>query len=199
MSCYADGLAVTQICHDGDSAAWGLPSQGICRSISDALTDRAEPRLALAAYGGLRRIEIVGLAGEDYDPDRGLLRIRAQKGGGEGMIVVEDLLARELAGLPRRGWWWPGRDADRPVHPVTLGTHANRWLAEHAGPGWTLHTLRHWHATTALEHARDLRVVQEMMRHRSPVATAWYTAVPEREIRAALAGFPRLGRRLRAV
>lgn len=88
--------------------------------------------------------------------------------------------------MPRSGWWWPSRDGDRPIHPVTLGSRANRWLAECAGPGWTLHTLRHWHATTALEHARDLRVVQEMLRHQSPVATAWYTAVPEAEIRRAL-------------
>lgn len=176
-----------------------LPRPIPTSALDTAMVDAPHPVrewLALAAYGGLRRVEIVWLAGEDYDPNRGLLRIRAQKGGGEGMIVVEDLLARELAGLPRSGWWWPGRDGSRPIHPVTLGTRANRWLAETAGTGWTLHTLRHWHATTALEHARDLRVVQEMLRHASPVATAWYTAVPEREIRAALAEFPALaGRR----
>lgn len=57
----------------------------------------------------------------------------------------------------------------------------------------TAHHLRHWFGTKTYEACRDLRVVQELMGHASPVTTAGYAAwsrVVAREAVEALSRHP---------
>lgn len=165
-----------------------IPDRLLAHAI-DTASAPVDAWLALAAFAGLRRCEIAPLRGEDWDRDARLLVIREQKGGDEGTVSVARRLEPILERLPDRGWWFPRRDNLGPVSAVVLGQQANRHLRAVA-PGWTLHSLRHWHGTQALRATGNLRVVQEMMRHRSPVATAWYTAVTGLERLAAVDALP---------
>ena len=54
----------------------------------------------------------------------------------------------------------------------------------------TLHQLRHRFGTHAHRHSRDLRVTQELLRHRSPNSTAIYTFVSSIDTRRAVEALP---------
>ena len=76
------------------------------------------------------------------------------------------------------------------VFPSERGGHVSpRWVGHmcaEALPGdWTLHGLRHRFATRAYARSRDLRAVQELLGHASPVTTQRYTLVTASELRAA--------------
>ncbi len=59
-------------------------------------------------------------------------------------------------------------------------------LITEALPGeWTTHTLRHRFATLAYQADRDIRAVQELLGHASPVTTSIYTKIPDNAMRTA--------------
>lgn len=62
----------------------------------------------------------------------------------------------------------------------------------------TLHQLRHRFGTGTYHATRDLRVVQELMGHSSPVTTAGYAAFDNPDAVAAVQALP-VPRRLRVV
>lgn len=130
--------------------------------------------LHLAAFAGLRCCEIAPLRGEDLLGD--MLRIREQKGGDEGAVPVGPVLAEILAELAPRGWWFPRWDGrPGPITANQLQIHANRFLHS-IGIEHTMHTLRHRFVTAVYEASgRDLRVTQELARHRSIASTVGYT------------------------
>lgn len=147
--------------------------------------------LYLAAYGGLRCCEIARLRGEDYLRAQGVLVIREQKGGDADTISVGPALADVLASRASSSWWFPRWDGeDGPISPGQLQRHGNRWL--HAqGIESTMHSLRHWHGTYIYRvSGRDLRLTQEVMRHRSPVSTAVYTLIEPSESASVVAKLP---------
>lgn len=163
--------------------------------VAQALATAPEPVrtwLFLACYGGLRCCEIARLRGEDYLRSAGILVIREQKGGDAQTITVGPALEDVLARLPRQGWWFTRWDGvEEPIAAGQLSRHANRWL--HAeGIASTMHSLRHWHGTYVYRvSGRDLRLTQEVMRHRSPVSTALYTLIVPDESRSVVARLPR--------
>ena len=57
--------------------------------------------------------------------------------------------------------------------------HVGRTLSRLLGPGWTAHTLRHRYASDVYGAAHDLRGVQTLLGHSSPVTTQIYTATHE--------------------
>jgi len=58
----------------------------------------------------------------------------------------------------------------------------NKYLHE-VGISHTLHTLRYWFGSnTYRASGRDLRLTQELMRHRSPISTSIYTYVSPGEM-----------------
>lgn len=148
--------------------------------------------LHLAAYGGLRCCEIARLRGEDYLRDRCLLLIGEQKGGDSAAITVGPVLAERLDELERKGWWFPRWDGEPgPIAAGQLQRHANRWLHSQ-GISSTMHTCRHWHGTYVYRASgRDLRLTQEVMRHKSPVSTAGYTYIDQAEAAGVVSMLPR--------
>lgn len=155
------------------------------RAIRTAPT-RVQTWLILAAYGGLRAKEIAHLELSCFEPIPGggvFIRLTRTKGEHE-----------RTSALPQWAWEWirpaladsgPCFRRERgsgPVTPQQVSQLANDWLHK-SGTGSTLHTLRHWAASSGIE-VEDLRVVQEFLGHANPATTAVYTAVAPRRIAA---------------
>lgn len=171
-----------------------LPRPMADNDLAAALSKAPEPIrswLYLAAYGGLRCCEIAQIQGADYRPTQGLLLIPEQKGGDTGVISVAPVLAQVIDRWPTDGWWFPRWDGvDEPIAAGQLSRHGNRWL-HRQGIMSTMHSLRHWHGTYVYRASgRDLRLTQEVMRHRSPVSTALYTLVDREEAGSVVSRLP---------
>ncbi|RIK08040.1 MAG: hypothetical protein DCC47_16050 [Acidobacteria bacterium] len=165
----------------------------------DRASARVRPWLYLAAYAGLRCCEIARGRSDDWQRDLGVIVV-VGKGGDEAAVPVAPILADVLDVMPP-GWWaprWDGRPG--PLSANMVSQHGNRALRD-LGIDDTMHSLRHWCGTqTYRVSGRDIRLTQEMLRHRSPTSTALYTWVDPGDLAGVAARLPGLGRRaLRAV
>lgn len=155
------------------------------------LLDRAQDPFrrwaVLAAYAGLRAIEISRLERKDFTEQT--ITVRG-KGGSNAVLPCHPEIWRVIADLP------PGRIASntfgRPVSANHVSTRFGLHCRRIGLPGVTLHRLRHWFGTTTLQHCRNLRVVQELLRHSSPATTAIYTQVTDGERQTAIKQLPAL-------
>lgn len=158
-----------------------IPEHELALAIETA-PERVRPILFLAAYAGLRACEIAPLRGEDiwWDHDPVLIVVRRGKGGDAGTVPVGEVLRGELLRLPRKGWLFPRVDGGSgPVLPHRVSKMANVHL-HRVGSSHTLHSCRHRFGTLIYRlSGGDLRLTQEMMRHRSLVSTTVYTQVDQ--------------------
>ncbi|HEX6869831.1 MAG TPA: tyrosine-type recombinase/integrase [Micromonosporaceae bacterium] len=140
----------------------------------------------LAAFAGLRCCEIVSIRREDCTAE--WLTVRG-KGGRRATVAMAPQLWEVIE--PRSGGLLVLGARGRPLTP--------QMLTQMQGPVWrriglpemTLHRFRHWFATSLLRQGADIRTVQELMRHRTLQSTQGYTAVVDRQRRAAVARLPR--------
>jgi integrase/recombinase XerC len=141
--------------------------------------------LGLGAFAGLRACEIAQLRGEHIGEH--LIVIAESKGGDTTTVPIAAPLRPFLVGLPRVGWCFPGGPRAKGPH-ISAGQvskRTNQYLRE-AGIAATFHATRHRYGTQVYRATgRDLRMTQELMRHRSPVSTAIYTYVEPGEMRTA--------------
>jgi integrase len=129
--------------------------------------------LVLAAFAGLRAMEIAALHAEDIVDDA--LHVQEGKGGHGRVVPLHPLVRSVVYELPARGPLFPRGDAPAiavPSHRVSsLCNEHLHGLGLHV----TLHQLRHRFATTAYATSgHDLRFVQEMLGHADPKTTAIY-------------------------
>lgn len=145
--------------------------------------------ILMTAYSaGLRVSEVTTLRVSDIDSERMLIRVRSGKGRKERFVSLSDHLLKVLRRYYERhrptAFLFPGRDESRPIQPVTI-QHVCRHLALQAGirKKVTPHTLRHTYATHVLENGGDLRLLQELLGHRSLRTTSVYLHVSAQRIR----------------
>lgn len=164
-----------------------MPDVDVRRALAEAPCDVA-PILNLAVYAGLRACEIAQLRAEDLTRDPPMIRVRESKGGGESTVPVAPLLADVLARcpLPRVGWLFPAR-TDGHLSRSRICQIANGYLRS-IGIEHTLHTLRHAYGTAIYRSTKDLRLTQELMRHRSIQSTVGYTKLDPDGGASAVAG-----------
>ncbi len=143
---------------------------------------------------GARVAETAALDLESINWKKGEARIETGKGGGARLVLlgepalnalrsyVEDwrpeLLkrAKQFGPQPTQAVWINGRGTRLSAHAITLlvsKTAREIGLQENVTP----HTLRHSFATHLLEGGADLRVVQELLGHKTLSATQIYTRV----------------------
>jgi site-specific recombinase XerD len=152
------------------------------------------------AYGGLRRGEVAALDVGDVAPDFGLRRVMG-KGGHEAPValppsaraILRDYLVTERAGLP----------ATAPLFVVTYKSRVDQrierritgqriWkvakaVGTRAGiPELHPHALRHACGAELLRRTKNLRVVQEQLRHVDIQTTTGYTRLTQQDVRRAL-------------
>jgi site-specific recombinase XerD len=122
--------------------------------------------LALMAYGGLRRSELLGLEWDDVDLSRRLLRVRKAKGGRQRVGVQGKPLKYTQLGQTFR-------------HYVESSDLDERKRV-------TPHTLRHVFASELLHAGANLRQIQELLGHKHLDSTQRYTRVNAHELRGAV-------------
>jgi site-specific recombinase XerD len=150
--------------------------------------------LALMAYGGLRRAELLGLDWDDVDLSRRLLRIRKAKGGRQRAIPIHRALA------PLFAEYYATR-VPLTDQAVFVGVQGNRLHYTQLGQVFrhyvdasgvnerkrvTPHTLRHVFASELLRAGANLRQIQELLGHKHLDSTQRYTRVNAHELRGAI-------------
>lgn len=147
----------------------------------DSITYRT---VATVCYGaGLRIDEARRLEVTDVLSDRGLLHVRAGKGGHERFAMLCPRLLTTL-----REYWrtmrptppllFPSAHCPRPIHPETVRAALHKAArAAKVRKRVTPHILRHSFATHLLEMGVELRIIQQLLGHASIRSTALYAQV----------------------
>jgi site-specific recombinase XerD len=167
---------------------------GVWNRLHAGKVERDRLLLALFAYGGLRRSELLGLDEEDIDLNRRLLRVRNAKGGRDRVVPIHPgLVPLFLAYAAVRP------ESNDPA--LFLGVHGRRLTpstmaltfrryATAAGVNkrktTTPHTLRHVFATELLTAGANLRQIQELLGHKHLDSTQRYTRVNAHQLRGAI-------------
>lgn len=156
------------------------PDHVIVTAYGTVTDTRVGLAIRIAVETGLRRAEIAHLRPGDVEGRPGNYAIHVVgKGGHERTVPISDQLAAQLLSVTT-AWVFPAPYGG-PITPRHLGKLITRALP---GP-WTTHTLRHRFATMAYQAGNDLRAVQELLGHTSPVTTAIYTRVSDESMRRA--------------
>jgi integrase/recombinase XerC len=168
----------------------GVPSPATTDVVRLCVTQARQPfrlHCILAAYGGLRPIEIAALRRQDMTAR--VIVVQHGKGDKPAKLPMHPVVWRAVRDLP------PG-----PVTRQRDGRPADaRWVssatARHVrrlGVDVTLRRLRHWYATTLLDQCGNVRWVQELMRHSLLTTTQRYTEVRMDRLQQAMLMLPDL-------
>jgi site-specific recombinase XerD len=149
--------------------------------------------LALFAYAGLRRSELLGLDRDDVDLERRLLRVRRAKGDRQRVVPIHPALVPLLADyLALRDDSEPalfvgvqGRRLSQTIMTQTFLRYA-RAANVTERKRVTPHTLRHVFASELLRSGANLRQIQELLGHKHLDSTQRYTRVTAHELRGAV-------------
>ena len=150
--------------------------------------------LALMAYGGLRRSELLALDWDDVDLGRRLLRVRKAKGGRQRVVPIhpalvalfDDYLATRLP-LTERALFTgvQGKRLSPTIMAMTFRRYATA-SGVNARKRVTPHTLRHVFASELLSAGANLRQIQELLGHKHLDSTQRYTRVTAHQLRGAI-------------
>jgi len=150
--------------------------------------------LALMAYAGLRRSELLGIDWDDVDLSRRFLRVRRAKGGRQRTIPIHPALA------PLFAEYYATR-VPLTEQAVFVGVQGNRLHYTQLGQTFrhyvnaagvnerkrvTPHTLRHVFASELLHAGANLRQIQELLGHKHLDSTQRYMRVNAHELRGAI-------------
>jgi site-specific recombinase XerD len=161
---------------------------------------RERDRLALAlfAYSGLRRAELLALDWDDVDLERRLMRVRVAKGGRMRMLPIHPALVplflsyRQIREPIVEPALFVGVQGKR-LSPTILAQTFRRYT-EAAGvtkrKRVTPHTLRHVFATELLGVGANLRQIQELLGHKHLDSTQRYTRVTAHQLMGAVKRLP---------
>jgi len=185
------------------------------RALAEAVPARYRAMILVAAYGGLRWGELVGLRVRHVDLLHGTVRVAEQISEVNGTFVVGPpkseagtrtvtLPTVAVAALADHLDHHPGAGADGLVFPAADGGYQRRsnfrrriWLptTKAAGvPGLRFHDLRHTAATLAAATGATTRELMERIGHSSPAAALRYQHVMKDRDKAIAAALDRLAR-----
>lgn len=126
----------------------------------------------LAAFAGLRCGEVTRLRYVDCDMDQQpATALIHGKGGKQRRVPLLDPVVREL-NTGRRGFVVLTK-SDVPFSPHALSCQSSKFLTE-LGMTTTLHSMRHFYATTAGRITRDPLLIRDLLGHSSVATTEIY-------------------------
>jgi len=134
--------------------------------------------------GGLRISEAINLKISDIDSKRGVIRIRNSKGAKDREVPLSQLALEQLRKYfkiyrPKEYLFngqYGGQYSTRSIQALFRKALSECGIKRSA----TVHTLRHSYATHLLENGTDLRIIQELLGHKSSKTTEIYTHVSQR-------------------
>jgi len=131
---------------------------------------------------GLRLSEVTHLHVADIDRERRLIRVQQGKGRKDRYVVLGERLVPVLdayiAAARPHEWLFTGRQGDQPLSGSAVQQAFRRALhASQIDKSASVHTLRHSFATHLWEGGTDIRVIQQLLGHRSVQTTALYAHV----------------------
>jgi site-specific recombinase XerD len=128
--------------------------------------------VSLLYGGGLRVSEACAMKWTDLDKSKHAARLLG-KGGRERLVILPDLVWTVIGQTPETGRYLFGEEAlsTRKAFNMVRKAGANAGLQSPLNP----HALRHSFATHLLSSGTDLRVLQELLGHKSLTATQKYT------------------------
>ncbi len=150
--------------------------------------------LMLIYSGGLRISEVINLKLVDIDKDRKIIRIVGAKGKKDRIVGLSEkilLNLREYYKVYRPTvYLFESTEEGKKYSARSIQNVFNRAKYE-AGinQNATVHTLRHSYATHLLEAGVDLRIIQELLGHKSSKTTEIYTHVSTRTIQSVKSPF----------
>jgi integrase/recombinase XerD len=169
-----------------------VPSNNLATVLQVVNRRRTRMMILLAAMAGLRVHEVAKFHGDDIDLVNGVITVTG-KGGVTAMIPAHPSIIEAAADFPRDDYWFPAYQRQVPgrkhVAPSAVSS-AILATMRRAGVNGKPHQLRHWYGTTLLDEGVDVRVVRDMMRHKSIATTELYTLVNWHQLRAAMARLP---------
>ena len=164
--------------------AAGKPRVAKDEHVASIVRDAREPyRLwgQLAAYAGLRAIEIWRLHREHATPER--LHVLRGKGNKTRYIPMHPVLWTAMQALPE------GPITGKP-NPHALANAFLIYCQRQGMRQMSLHRMRGWFATRSYQASKDIRAVQFNMGHSNPGVTARYIELDDQQIHAVIAGLP---------
>lgn len=142
-----------------------------------AQSQEARLMVTLCSEAGLRREEASKIAGTDiveYGDGWGL--VVHGKGGKDRIVPIDRALALEIRDTARDGWLFPGRFSGH-----CCVDHVYRVIKRNTG--YAPHSFRRRFGRVAYEVSNhDLRAVQQLLGHESPVTTQSYIFVPDSDL-----------------
>lgn len=140
----------------------------------------------LGVYAGLRAGEMVALDRQDVTEQS--VHVRQGKGDRDRFVPTHPALWEGVRYL-RPGPLIPGRDGQRMSAKAWINGQTTHWRRIGL-PDMHWHALRHYFATSLLANGVDIRIVQELMGHRSIISTQGYTQVTSRQRSVAVHALP---------
>lgn len=129
------------------------------------------PPIALAAFTGMRRGELLALRWLDVDMPNRRLYLRDTKNGSLRVLVVNEMAAMVLASLPPAA---PGDLVLPGVDPHHLTVYTRRIFAKLGITDASFHSLRHTAASWLVMQGVDLYAVGQLLKHKTPRMTQRY-------------------------
>jgi integrase/recombinase XerD len=182
----------------------GATSREFLRSISraEAPGKRDYAIVLLLATYGLGAAEVLGIRWEDIDWQAGKLRVHRPKTKVSIQLPLLSAVARALTAYLR----WerpPARSVQHvflrenmPYEPITSGAirHRIRHYARLAGISTEVigaHAFRHSHASRQVDSGANVKVVSDILGHRSSSSTSVYVRVALKRLRGVALSVPR--------
>jgi integrase/recombinase XerD len=134
--------------------------------------------------GGMRISEAVNMRLSDIDSKRNMIRIRDAKGGKDREVPLSKKLLEQLRtyyiGYKPQEWLFEGQFGGQYTARSIQALFRQAMERTGINKKATVHTLRHSYATHLLENGTDLRIIQELLGHKSSKTTEIYTHVSRR-------------------
>lgn len=156
------------------------------RRVLAAADLRMQTWLLLGALAGLRAHEIAQVHGRDVGTDTLFV---CGKGGQEALLPLHPILREVADNYPPDDWWFPSPHHGRDHVSMSLVSNSIRAhfrACGITGKGAT-HRLRYSYGTNLARSGANMRVVQDLLRHKRLATTERYIRVEDAERRAAIA------------
>ncbi len=127
--------------------------------------------MALAAFTGMRRGEILGLCWKDVDLENQRVYLTETKNGSLRVLALNGLAAQVLKSFPEGA---PGELVFPEVNAAHLSVYTRRVFASVGIEDASFHSLRHTAASWLVMEGVDLYAVGRILGHKTPRMTQRY-------------------------